>query len=64
MGFGAKNRAVSRAIVEMLAFVLLLLLLEDFRGEAKHKTEKEVNAKRTTFCQISSKNIIHKPSSC
>jgi hypothetical protein len=63
MGFGAKNRAVSRAIVEMLAFVLLLLL-EDFRGEAKHKTEKEVNAKRTTFCQISSKNIIHKPSSC
>ena len=46
----------------MLAFVLLLLE-EDFRGEAKHKTEKEVNAKRTTFCQISSKNIIHKPSS-
>ena len=57
-----RNRAVLRAIVEMLAFVLLLLE-EDFRGEAKHKTEKEVNAKRTTFCQISSKNIIHKPSS-
>ena len=26
-----------------------------FGGEAKHKTEKEVNAKRTTFCHISSK---------
>ena len=40
MGLGAKNGAVLSAIVEMLAFVLLLERL--FSGEAKKKkTEKK-----------------------
>ena len=47
MGLGSKNGAVLRAIVEMLAFVLLLERL--FSGE------KEVN----DLCQISSKKTNH-----
>ena len=54
MGLGSKNGAVLRAIVEMLAFVLLLERL--FSGEAKKKkTEKHVN----DLCQISSKKTNH-----
>ena len=51
MGLGAKNGAVLSAIVEMLAFVLLLERL--FSGEAKKK--KHVN----DLCQISSKKTNH-----
>jgi hypothetical protein len=42
MGFGAKNGAVLRAIVETLTFVLLLERLFErlFSGEAK-KTQKK-----------------------
>lgn len=53
MGFGAKNRSISRAIAEMLVFVLLLLERErHFNGEAKQKQKKKL-------CQISSKKTNH-----
>ena len=53
MGLGSKNGAVLRAIVEMLAFVLLLERL--FSGEAKKKKTENVN----DLCQISSKKTNH-----
>ena len=53
MGFGAKNGAVLRAIVELLAFVRSSSRTTFHRGEAKKK--KHVN----DLCQISSKKTNH-----
>ena len=53
MGLGAKNGAVLRAIVELLAFVRSSSRTTFHRGEAKKK--KHVN----DLCQISSKKTNH-----